>query len=63
MRSYISRNVRTTLITNVSTLNHSIMMNRLIHSIMMNDRGLGNPIMDMLWLALATAVRATTPAV
>lgn len=43
---------------------HRIMMNRLIHSIVMHNRGLGNPVMGVLRLALtATAVRATTPAI
>lgn len=42
---------------------HGIVMNSLNLRLMVHDRGLGNPVMDMLRFAPAIAVRATTPAI
>lgn len=38
---------------------YRIMVNRLVLRIVMHNRGLGNPVMGMLRLAPAIAVRAT----
>lgn len=56
MPCYVTCNVRTALIANISTFNHRIMMNRLVLRLMMHDCGLRNPIMGVLRLAPAATI-------
>lgn len=52
-----------TAVTDTNGFIYSIVMNSLDLRLMVHDRGLGNPVMDMLRFAPAIAVRATTPAI
>lgn len=56
MPCYVTCNVRTALIANISTFNHRIMMNCLVLRIVMHNRCLGKPIMSVLRLAPAATI-------
>lgn len=59
----VTCDVCATVIANIYFLRYCIVMDGLVLRLMVHDRGLGNPVMDMLRFAPAIAVRATTPAI
>lgn len=55
----VTCDVCATVIANIYFLRYCIVMDGLVLRIVMHNRGLGNPVMGMLRLAPAIAVRAT----